>query len=607
VGQRARWLKSAANTMISEKIISENKQDVRWELYGENDLSNSYLKNKILFASTTNFGLSLPFQHPHRRKTAMKYGLSAYKASESAMKIALKEFNDKIRDWDLEDKNVLFIQPILNRGTSEREKVNISAPLLIRYNLNKDLFEQLKENANHIRLVNPNSPAEIISYKIEMKEDEDSYNLEAILPPSFFKTTGNKIPFLFIEGVEELQTNQGNNNLIANKKLIKNKEIQVEINEKGFISKFQMNGTDFACPNFLEPAASYGPMGKATRYSPKDQKVEVLNDGSDGFSASVQFSSEFKVINDKTSKQKLVLTLYNDLPYLFVEVTMDIPEIKGEATSEDGVEFVKETFNEKWKEIMPCEIKPRIFGKDTNLRVWKKNFFGVVDYFDLNMKSVDEENADIDCFVSNLSDGWMGLSNHNKGLVIGFNALKAANFAFAPIKIRDKGFQDCGKSYQQIRINPFGTYFGRSLHYWTDGNEHAQKLLPKMMRQKKSTAATFSGKTISFEIVICPYEGDKPPAQVQSLVNNYSLPPLLLLKSKNRDSLYHNFKAYNQHAESLIDQFDIEELMDMSYLEWVRRVNKNYDPSQPSQIPKTSMKLGLRCLITLLIDGIRGR
>jgi hypothetical protein len=409
-----------------------------------------------------------------------------------------------------------------------------------------------------------------------------------------------------IEGAEESQTYE-ENNLKANKRVIKNKEIKVEINDKGFISNVQMNRIDFACPSFLEPAVSYGPMGKATRYSPKKQEVRVLNDGSDGFSASLRFRSEFNVLKDKKVRQELQLTLYTHLPYLFVDVAMEIPEIKGEATSEDGVEFVKETFNEKWKEIMPCEIKPRIFGKDNFLRIWKKNFFGVVDYFDLNMKLVDEENADIDCFVSNLSDGWMGLSNQEKGLIIGFDALKAANFAFAPIKIRDKGFKDCGESYQQIRINPFGTYFGRSLHYWTEGNEHAQKLLPKMMRQKKSTAATFSGKTISFALIICPYEGDKPPAEVQSLVDNYSLSPLLLLKPKNQRSLYHNFKEYSQHAESLIDQFDIKELMDMSYLEWVRKINKNYNPSQASQIPKTSLKLGLRCLITLLIDGIRGR
>jgi hypothetical protein len=606
VGQRARWLKSATNTMISEGIVGKRKEQVNELLYGENDQSDSYIKNKILFASTTNFGLALPFQHPHRRKTAMKYGLSAYKASQKAIEYALEDFGDTLQKIELKDKNVLFIQPIFDRGISKREKERINSPILVKHAFEKEIFDKLRGENEYLRLRTPTENGEEIQHKFKVNREENLYHLEAILPQSLFKNLNTDVPHLVIETTNE-PPRYSSDTLIARENILKNDKIQIEVNNKGFISTVQCNGKDFACPKFLECAVSYGPEGEIKRYGPREQNVQVINDGRRGFSASLKFNSEFEILPGKEVKTEKVLTLYSGLPYLFIDVSMEVPEIKGKSTSEDGVEFVKEAFNEKWKEIMPCEIKPNIFGKENYLRIWKKNFLGVVDYFDLNMKLVDDKNADIDCLVSNLSDGWMALSNREKGLLIGFNALKAANFAFAPIKLRDKGFKDCRKDHQQIRINPFGTYFGRSLHYWTAGNEHAQTLLPKMMRQKKSTAPTFSGKTLSFELLLCPYKGDKPPEQVQSMVNHYSFSPLLLLKPKNHSKLYHNFDKYNKHVEELIKGHDIEDLMDMDYLEWVRKVNRNYDPTQPEKIPETSMNLGLKTLLTLLIDGIRGR
>ncbi|TFF98162.1 MAG: hypothetical protein EU541_07185 [Promethearchaeota archaeon] len=606
VGQRARWLKSAANTLISENVIKESEEKVNEKLYGENDKSNSYLKNKILFASTTNFGLALPFQHPHRRKTAMKYGLSAFNASKDAMEDILDEFSERITKENLHDKNILFIQPIINRGRSEREHIEISSPILINYEFSKDIYDKLRNEKKGIKLINPSSNAEDIQFKLNKSEKNNHYILEAILPPIFFNNSSKETPYLIIEGTNDRKKYE-DKTLIATQKILKNEHLQIEINEKGFIKSVKFQGKEFACSRFLESAVTYGPSGDEKRYSPENQKVEILNEGINNISTSLKFYSKFEILPGKEVKSEMNLKLYRDLPYIFIQVQMNLPEIKGKTTSEDGVEFVKEAFNEKWKEIMPCEIKPQIFGKDDYLRIWKKNFLGVVDYFDLNMKLVDDKNADIDCLVSNISDGWMGLSNQKRGMVVGFNSLKAANFAFAPIKVRDNGFKDCGENFQQIRINPFGTYFGRSFHYWTEGNEHAQKLLPKMMRLKKSTAPTFSGKTVSFELILCPYEGDCPPESVQSMVDNYSFSPLLLLKPKNKEKLYHNFQKYNKHAKALIKQYEIEDLMDMSYLEWVRKVNKNYDPSQKSAKQEMSLSLGLKTMLTLLIDGIRGR
>ncbi|TXT67565.1 MAG: hypothetical protein BAJALOKI1v1_50005 [Promethearchaeota archaeon] len=608
IGQRARWLKCTCDTFTSKNIINMNKEIINEELRGQDDLSNSYLKNKILFASTTNFGLALPFQHPQRRKTAMKYGVNAYNSSKNALEYLINEFKNEVKKKGLEGKNILFIQPITTRGISERESTPVNAPLLIQYNINKHLFDILRENNTTIKIINPYSETKPIKYNISYNQSRDSYLMEAIIETSFFKNSTQFPAYLVIEGTNEKAFNNiSQKRLKANTTLLENGSISVSINEKGIVEKVIYKGENYACPKFLESAISYGPMGKEKRYNADSQEVTVLKDGADGFSASLKLKCEFEIIPGKKILSEKILTLYDQLPSLFVEVEMKVPEIKGEATSEDGVEFVKEPFNENWKEIIPAEIKPNLFSNSENkyLRIWKRNFLGVVDYFDLNMKVVDELNANIDCLVSNITDGWMAVSDQEKGLMVGFNSLYAANFAFSPLKIRDKGFKDCGKNQQQIRMNPFGTYFGKSLHYWTCGSSHAQTLLPKMMRQKKSTAATFSGKKLSFHLVISPYIGDKPPLEKESFLDHFSLPPFLIISLKNGD-LKHNASKYHVITNELIDEFDIKDILDISYLGWVKMINKDYDPSQELELPKQKMRLGLRCMLTLLIDGLKG-
>jgi hypothetical protein len=50
-------------------------------------------------------------------------------------------------------------------------------------------------------------------------------------------------------------------------------------------------------------------------------------------------------------------------------------------------------------------------------------------------------------------------------------------------------------------------------------------------------------------------------------------------------------------------------LMNISYMEWVRDINKDYDPNHPEEIQTKSLlsRLGAATLLRLLIDGIRGR
>ncbi len=596
-GQRARWLKCASDSMISNFNNPQAIEEVNNLLRSVDDSKDTYLKNKILFASTTNFGMAMPFLHPDRFKTALNYVIKAYQFSEMAINEAIQtKLEENVNN---NQGKFLLINPITIRGISKNEIVPINSPIL----LNSKIPKKSLPPYSNFSLQNIYSGKSFTNFR-SYDESED-ISFEAIISPEEFKNYNNAtFTFNEIETTKEIGTKK----LTASQILLRNEYITIEFDTFGKIKSFQFAKMEFACPKFLETSITFGKTGKISKYSSLTDKISILRDGSDGFSAAIKIDSEFEIIGGHKVKAEKKLTLYSDLPYLIAEVSMALPDIKGESSSVDGsTYYVDIAYDDRWQEIMPCEVRPHIFGLDSFLNIWKKNFFGVIDYFRINMKEVDLKNANIDCLVANISDGWMALSNQNKGLGIGFNSLKAANFAFSPIKVRDKGFGDLEKKAQQVRINPFGTYYGEIFNYWSDGNGHAQKLTSGLIGTNYSTAPTYSGKNLSFELVLAPYIGDKPPVDTQNFLDHFSLNPIVFIGDKDKKLLYNNYEQYTKEITSLIKSQNLEEVMERTYLNWVKYVNENFDESKEPKTSSEITKIGLLNMIRILIDGIKGR
>ena len=588
-GERARWLKCIADTVTEELNDIELKREVDHFIRDGSDRDETYLKNKLLFASTTNFGMSMPFQHPHRYKTAMNYGIRALQAANKAAKIAIQSWREKKET----PKNHIIVFPITNRGISEREKPEVKSAILIKEILPLDL-----KNMNTIKINGQNQ--EFLPHAFY--DMNNKMQLEALLSPELFK---NK-KCCAIELEEKECINNVSSELLASQKRLKNEYINIEFDSDKKICSFRFRDMEYACPEFLESAITFGKKS-GKRKSAKTNTLIIERDGTDGFSAQIRLISTFEVAPKKSCKCEKTLTLYKGVPYVFVSVKMEIPEIQGKQTAKDSTTDVRTQYNMKWKEIMPCEVKPNILGRNAPLKIWKHNFMGYTSSFDLDMKEVDPENKDIDCLVANVSDGWMGVSNNEKGLVIGFDALKTANFAFSPLKIRDKGFGDLKEETQQIRINPFGTYFGRMLHYWTEGTGHAQEFSTMLATTFQSSAPTFSGKTLSFDLVLAPFEGPKPSEDIKNFIKHYSFRPLFMILDENGNIIGENYKRYSKIADDLIKEYNLEEILDLHYLEWVKKVNKDFDPSKEIVKPPRANKLRISVFLKILLDGLKDR
>lgn len=610
IGQRARWMKCISDTLVSNNLVKNSVPEINIFLREGDDSNQNYIRNKILFASTTNFGLSMPFLHPDRQKTAMIYGLRAHNASEKAANLAAKEALENILNKIDNSDYLMAIIPIINKGISRYEKIPIKSPIYVKTEIPLSLEKSIKDTGKLLKINNNISSTDKknhLKYSLYENESDSRLYMEAFFPFSFFDDNQISITSLRLIPSEE-KSSIKNNSLEATPKILKNEYICLKFSNKGKIMSFQFENKEFACPSFLDSAVVFGKPGKGKRFNSQKDKIFVLRDGSDGFSAAVKIVSEFEIIKDAFVKAEKVLTIYSDIKQLFINVNIEFPEIEGEISGAGVESSVPQKYDDRWYEIMPCEVKPNIIGDNTTLRIWKRNFLGYVSYFDLDMREVDRRNADIDCLVSNISDGWMALSNRKKGMLIGFNSLIAANFAFTPIKLRDKGFKDIKRKGQQIRINPFGTYYGDMLKHWTDGTGHAQKLVKETFTSYRSTGPAYNGKTLNFELIIAPYLGDEPPEEIQSFANHYSLPPLALIGKKGEKEVLNNYSKYGKIAEDLLDEFEIRDIIDTPYIEWVRKVNEQYDPSKEETFLELDISSFRKIiLLRLLIDGIKGR
>jgi hypothetical protein len=596
-GQKARWLKCVSDTLVSNNLVKSKIDSITKLIRDKSDLIESYIKNKCLFASTTNFGLSTPRLHPQRIKTAISYIYRAHKAARKAFEIAIDEASKKLIQQDQDGQYLIHIFPITDRGLSEKEKLTIDSDLLIKFKLPEVLSVELSKNQKFISIEenipyglynddgsNVPSTLECIISRFKFKAEKKWINLTLNLTSKFISKTEN--------------------NIQATSNSLSNKFIKISFDDLGKLYSFKFNSEEYGQQDFLETAVSFGDKKNPDRFTSLKNELRVLRDGSDGFSASIVMKSEFEIIKGFPVITLKKLTLYANQPYVFVETDVQFCEIQGEDFFVNDTSSVYTTYDVRWREVMPCEIKPKIIGDKDYLRVWKKNYFGKVSYFDLDMEKVDSRNENIDCLVANITDGWMALTNKEKGLLIGYNSLKAANFAFTPLKIKKNGFSK--PEGQEVRINPFGNYHGELLKYWTKGCGHAAILGEKFSNHNQSAAPSYSGKNLKFDLILAPYLGDKPPTEIMSFADHYCLPPFVVVKKLKSEKIEIPQTDILELGEELKREFDIDDIISMNYLEWVNHVNKNFDPSAPEEQLKEGLNMDLKTMLIMLIDGIRG-
>lgn len=224
------------------------------------------------------------------------------------------------------------------------------------------------------------------------------------------------------------------------------------------------------------------------------------------------------------------------LPYLIVTTHIAYPQTP-EASEELGIaQALGRPFDARWREVMPCEIRPDFVGTDgAPLRVWKHNYLDHVSHFDLDYGAFSRNRA-LDSANNAITHGWLAVSaptghgTRRQGLLVAQSADAATCFAFCPLRTRRTALPPKSRG-SAVHMNPFGAYTGRQLRYPIADTGLGRLAALAAGETLRSLAPSYNGRAETFTLMLAPYAGDAPPEDVQADAEAFAYPYLLLSAS----------------------------------------------------------------------------
>ncbi|GAB4335714.1 MAG: hypothetical protein Kow0099_08290 [Candidatus Abyssubacteria bacterium] len=279
---------------------------------------------------------------------------------------------------------------------------------------------------------------------------------------------------------------------------------------------FACSGIEYADTAFFRSAVNYdGQVREPARWNILESAMLA-----DGLIAFTRLSAQIPL---DANGEKLVtlereFLLASGLPYLYVTTRVIYPETRSRNFNKNKARRLGREYDNNWREVMPCEIRPALFCTRSNpLRVWKHNYCGHVSYYDLDYAEFSK-NREIDSLNNHITHAWVALTNGQKGLLVAQTADVNASFAFCPIRIR------ATPEGERVFLNPFGSYHGRQLKYVTAYTGLGRQLALRMADQLDPYAPSYNGRTETISLLVAPYSGDEPPVELRQDAEAFAYP-----------------------------------------------------------------------------------
>ncbi len=130
----------------------------------------------------------------------------------------------------------------------------------------------------------------------------------------------------------------------------------------------------------------------------------------------------------------------------------------------------------------------------------------------------------MDSANNQITHAWVAVSDGERGLLVAQSADAASGMAFCPLRTRRQG------GVLRVRLNPFGTYWGKQYRYATADTGLGNLLATTFSASDhiKSYAPSYNGRVQEFSLLIAPYQGDAPPDALQHAAEAFAYPYLVL-------------------------------------------------------------------------------
>ncbi|MGD9100014.1 MAG: hypothetical protein PVF45_06005, partial [Anaerolineae bacterium] len=308
------------------------------------------------------------------------------------------------------------------------------------------------------------------------------------------------------------------------KGLLENEFITLRFDGAMQVMGFACRGIEMSDGPFLRSAINYaGRVVQVSRWTVMER--EVLGNGLLGY-VKVKGEIPFKADGEKRVDVEREYTLASGLPYLYVNTRITYPQTRSNNYNKNRARQLEGEYDGNWREVMPCEIRPALFGRqDKPLRVWKHNYLGHVSHYDLNYGAFSK-NEELDAFNNHVTHAWVAVTDGDTGLLVAQTANVNACFAFCPMRTR------ATSQGARVFLNPFGCYHGKQWSYVTAFSGLGRFIAVKMADSLDSFAPSFNGRTEHLAQLIAPYTGDAPPQGIRADAEAFAYPYAVVSRSK---------------------------------------------------------------------------
>ena len=461
--------------------------------------------------------MSTPFVTGQREQTVESIISEMDELSREMEDWALKTVRhdlDRQSPPDPPDPNMVYLDKL--RIFSGNKANNISAGLL-RF----DLSGRRLKNSHDFYLIGDSGRSfKLDRIKAELDGQGSINRVEFMIPPRMKAPEGTYYLFA-APGRQTMEKTAGPN---KSNFTLKNEHLEIQLSPDGVISGVSHNGRPRLKAGSLIPSVRYRFNNGIIDCRP--QKVSVST-SKNGPSPSLDISGVLSLpdrISVKPGRFAYHLTLIKGMPLLLVQGEITYPQTRKWKTISGGHARLMKRYDPNWYEVAPLElIWAPAAAMDTPFKIIKRNYLGVESSYLLDYYRHSPDNLDLADINNHITAEYAGVVAPGAGLAVAMDTSQLASFAFCPMKMNCKPQAGLG-----IRLNPFGTYFGRQYKPPTWGNSHGYEAAVTAGGQYQSSAPSYNGHTQRFSVMIAFFDEDQIPEQIKAGLIGFAHPPMVV-------------------------------------------------------------------------------
>jgi hypothetical protein len=586
LAERARWLERTAECLsASEGFDPAARREIEKLLYDNRD---SYFENKLRLLSTTHFGMNSPGVHEDRLRVAFQLARKAHDFAVGAAALALEKFpfppthvaDDPLFEFSVVNQPKYKKSQCAGPGT----RALVRAPF------------ELRRPCPPECLALKNAAGESVPFDLlEFETDADGWVKSGTLLALHTAGAGEAEPYVLLKGDAERGAG-----IEAGPGGLSNGLVSVRIDARGRLFSLVSGGNEFSSGQLLRLGATYRIDGRRKYFTPRAYNVVDSAVGPKGRLGRISLNAKVVIFLrgiNYTIEADYDLFVFAGMPYVFLDADVRFPETPAEAEDISATSRMKKTFDTNWFEVMPAELKPALKNPPGKfIRVWKHNFKNVTNWYEFDYGRIDHRNRNVDSCNNHVTDGWVAVSDTEKGLLIGFDARANASPACCPMRLRER------EGAQSVALNPFGTYFGKQFSHLVEGLGFAAEMTRIIGSQHRPTAPSFNGKRVAFRMMLAPYAGDGPDEILRSEAALFSFPPAVVRIEKDKRELIHGL-PFEEELAAAVEEHSLDACKGWFYADLLAECNKDLKPGVPTE----EQGAGLVTFIRLIAEGIKMR